>query len=101
MGFAASGYKGRKGGATRAALVARVLEDAPWLQTPTDVLGRCEVDDNAFDALIAALVARAAGRGLCEPVPPDIEAVAAREGWIALPLPGSFQRLVVQESLTA
>ncbi len=91
-GFCASGYKGAKGRATRAALVTRVLEQASWLTTSADVRGRCEADDNAFDALIAALVARAAAQGLCEPVPPDVEAVAAREGWIALPMPGSLER---------
>jgi hypothetical protein len=51
-------------------------------------------DDNALDALLAALVARAAALDLCEPVPADMVAMAQKEGWIALPKRESLQALV-------
>lgn len=49
--------------------------------------------DHDFDALICALVARAAALGLCEEIPAEHVAAAAEEGWIALPLPGSLSSL--------
>ena len=41
--------------------------------------------DDAFDAVIAALVARAHAVGRTHGVPPALRARADREGWIALP----------------
>ena len=46
-----------------------------------------------LDALVAALVARAAARGGCEP--PEDCGLAKREGWIALPYADSLGRLNV------
>ena len=51
-------------------------------------------DDNAFDALVAALVARAAAIGETIKIPKKHLEVARREGWIALPTEGSLDRLV-------
>ena len=45
----------------------------------------CRTSDDAFDAVVSALTARAAARALVEPVPPAHRDVAAVEGWIALP----------------
>jgi hypothetical protein len=69
------------------------MEQASWVTMSADVRSQCEADDDAFDAFIAALIARAAARGFCEPVPSDVERVAAREGWIALPIRRSLERL--------
>lgn len=49
--------------------------------------------DDKFDALVAALVTRAAAIGCCEEIPPEDRKRAKREGWIALPKPGSLARL--------
>ena len=46
-----------------------------------------------LDALVAALVARAAVIGCCEPIPPGDRALAMEEGWIALPRSGSLADL--------
>ena len=55
---------------------------------------RCEKSDHAFDALVCALVARAAAIGLtASPTEGDREA-ARVEGWIAIPGPGTLGRLV-------
>lgn len=64
-----------------------------WLHSDETVRRACEESHHALDALIAALVARAAKRGLCEPIPEEARERARREGWIALPRPDSFDRL--------
>jgi hypothetical protein len=53
----------------------------------------CGRSDDALDALIAAMVARAAAVGLCEPVATDQRRAAQVEGWIALPSPRSLEQL--------
>jgi hypothetical protein len=54
----------------------------------------CEADDDDFDALISALVARAVEVGRVDPVPAGMRWLALREGWIQLPEPGSLRELV-------
>jgi hypothetical protein len=44
-------------------------------------------------AVIASVVARASALGLCAPFPNPIANLAQREGWIALPIVGSLERL--------
>jgi predicted nuclease with RNAse H fold len=73
---------------TRAAVV-----ELPWLQLEPEVRAEAARSNDVVDALVAALVARAAARGLCEPIPAELRERAAREGWIALPLEGSLERL--------
>jgi hypothetical protein len=93
-GFASTGYKRREGLAGRGALLAALCaRTRGWLEL--DAAGRrsCGHSDDALDALVAALIARAAALGLCEPVPSEQTARAAREGWIALPTPGSLDAL--------
>ena len=46
---------------------------------------RCAASDHAFDALVAALTARAAALGRTGAPPPELSHVARREGWIAVP----------------
>jgi len=74
-------------------VVDALLAAAPWLD-----LGEydrlCRSSDDAFDAVIASLTARAA---VCNQTvaPTSVQAaMAAREGWIALPLKASLDKLV-------
>ena len=55
----------------------------------------CLASDDAFDALVAALVARAVAAGLVEPIPGEERAAARKEGWIAVPREGSLERLAL------
>jgi predicted nuclease with RNAse H fold len=78
-------YKGAHNVLSLGEVVDALLADAPWL-----VLGRyeevCRSSDDALDAVIAALTARAAALDLVTVPPgPQAAAVASREGWIALP----------------
>jgi hypothetical protein len=52
-----------------------------------------ERNEHAFDALVAALVARAVALNLTELPRPTEVSVAAAEGWIHLPRPGSLAAL--------
>jgi predicted nuclease with RNAse H fold len=88
----ASGYK-KKGRAGRCELVQQLQHKAGWLKLPAEIAACCEDDDNGLDALIAALITRAAACGLCDAIPDESLALAEREGWIALPRPGSLQQL--------
>ncbi|MFG2099905.1 DUF429 domain-containing protein [Micromonospora echinaurantiaca] len=78
------GYKGRQNLVALGDLMDRLADAAPWLQ-----LGAfesvCRTSDHAFDAVVAALTARAAVIGeVTRPGPTDL-AAASTEGWIALP----------------
>ncbi len=59
---------------------------APWLDIETNGMELCTTSHHCFDALLAALVARAARSISVNPSLTRREA-ARREGWIALPLP--------------
>lgn len=78
------GYKGSKGLVQRAELVDELLRAAPWLDLGVHE-EECRKSDDALDAVLASMTARAAAHGLTEPIPPEAEAAAATEGWIALP----------------
>ncbi len=82
-GFAFRGYKRRNGAAARHALVDALRGAAPWL-----ALGAheplCRESDDALDALLCALVARAVAVGAT--APPTDSATAATEGWIHIPI---------------
>jgi predicted RNase H-like nuclease len=94
-GFAATGYKRREGRAGLAALLGELgRRTHGWLDLNTAASRLCGTSDDALDALVAALVARAAALGLCEPPPPEHVARAAREGWVALPAVDALDRLV-------
>lgn len=88
-GLLARGYKGRGGAETRqlAGVLDALRQAAPWL----DLAGhedRLAGSDDMFDALIAALTARAAALGLT--LRPDAAhaGAALTEGWIHLPAGG-------------
>jgi hypothetical protein len=85
-GLPASRYKGPKGAAARAMLVESLLAGCPWLALSEDDIARCRRRDHDLDALVAALVARAAALGLTHRPTDPVDADAARrEGWIHLP----------------
>lgn len=91
------GYKGTKGEqvAKRERLVETVERAAPWLSLSADQRQLCLDSDDALDAVICALVARAAERGLTLAPDTDREAdLAPVEGWIHLPRRGSLGSLV-------
>jgi predicted RNase H-like nuclease len=91
----ANRYKESKGAARR----SRLLESfraatEKWVLISDSCYSKCIKNDDAFDALVASLTARAASIGQCQPIDPiDLDA-AASEGWIALPRPGSLGRLI-------
>ena len=80
-------------GLGRTRSVDELRERASWLHLDPHACKACAQSEDGFDALIATLVARASAQGLCEPIPDEDEEAAQREGWIALPLPGSLERL--------
>jgi predicted nuclease with RNAse H fold len=92
--YPSRGYKGTKNAAARRELVTRFRTDtARWLQIDQQQFESCCANDNVFDAVIAALVARASQVGHTEPIPESQREAARREGWIVIPLPGSLGRL--------
>jgi hypothetical protein len=94
-GFCPTGYKGSKGKTKRCGLLTSFLDrTGSWLDVPDVDDQLCRTSDNALDALIASLVARASALGLTDPVPSGTQADADIEGWIALPTPDSFGSLV-------
>lgn len=85
------GYKGAKNSAARRALVEALAAQLPAL----DWNGHqdlCAADDNALDAVLAALVAREVDRGRAVPPPRHLRELSRQEGWIWVPreitLPG-------------
>jgi hypothetical protein len=78
------GYKGPKNAGERADLVVALSETLTWLDW-NGHQDQCAADDNALDAVLAALVAREAARGRCAPPPEELREVVCREGWIWLP----------------
>lgn len=60
---------------------------------PFEVPDVCRTSDHAFDAVMCALVARAAAVGLVEKVPAEVRETAKKEGWIAIPV-GSLTDLL-------
>ncbi|ABS01530.1 DUF429 domain-containing protein [Kineococcus radiotolerans] len=95
-GLAHRQYKRESNRAAREALVAAVREQVPWL----DLGGHgplCEDSDDALDAVVAALTARAAALGRCDSPPEHDTERARREGWILLPN-GPLSTLVLDDS---
>jgi len=105
-GLASSGYKASRtapGGdrASLALLLGSLVERCPWLHLSDEAILLCSSDDDAFDALVASLVARAAVLGLTARPTTDEAALATREGWIAVPSPGSLERLLTPPTALA
>lgn len=92
-GFSSRGYKRRRGAAALATLAEALLGHASWLVLDDRQSRLACADDDAFDALVASLTARAAAVGLTETPPAGQRETASREGWIALPFHDSLRRL--------
>ena len=85
------GYKRKENSAARRELVDQFLTHTTgWLSIRGADVDLCVSSDDGFDALIAALVARAAAVDLVEPISQEDRAAALREGWIAIPSAGSL-----------
>lgn len=82
-GVAVSGYK--TDAAARSTATANLLAAAPWLAVTPGQRALMETSDDAVDAVVAALIARAHALRATHPVPPAAHDRARREGWIALP----------------
>lgn len=98
-GLNGRGYKGSKKRARLKSLVGALRGRTPWLKLTRAQVTRLETCDDAFDALVAALVARVAwldGRGgrrlTLRPDASQREA-GRDEGWIVLPTPDSLEHL--------
>jgi predicted nuclease with RNAse H fold len=87
-GFDVKGYK--DSASALEALFAAVTEAAPPLELSAADRALCSRSDDALDALVAALVARAAQLGLTDLPPQAVREQAEEEGWIHLPLRGSL-----------
>ncbi len=93
-GFPSSRYKKKEGEENRRELTRCLMTATEkWLDWPVDAREACEKSDDALDAVVAALVARAAATDQIEPIPQKHMATAKREGWIALPRSGSLASL--------
>lgn len=94
-GLTASGYKRSAGLDVLGRLLAALRAAAPWLEADVATWALMRRSDHIFDAVVAALIARARAVGLCHPIPEGDVAAATREGWIAVPLTGSLERLAI------
>jgi hypothetical protein len=86
-------YK-RKARAARQAIVEELRAAASWLLMAEENWLRCADADDCLDALICALVARAAELGRTVPPPDAFAAEARAEGWIHIPERGCLALLV-------
>lgn len=83
-GLSHQAYKKAPGATALSRLVDALSTALPGLRLDDhEQLARSS--DDAFDALICALVARAAALGQVTAPPPEQRHIAAREGWIVLP----------------
>jgi predicted nuclease with RNAse H fold len=83
-GLSHRGYKGTGNAKSLAQVVDALLVAAPWL-TLGPYEDKCRRSDDALDAVIAALTARAAIRGLVTAPSTTQAATSSTEGWIAVP----------------
>jgi hypothetical protein len=97
FGGAAPSYKDGKPGRREArAQIVTALADktAAVLDLAAEFRDRCIEDDDVLDALVCALIARAADIRRVDAIPPGSHWAAAREGWITLPTPDSLSALM-------
>ncbi|AZZ80532.1 MULTISPECIES: DUF429 domain-containing protein [Gordonia] len=83
-GLTSRGYKRAADRTVLTELVDALRTAAPWLELG-ERIGQMRSDDDAFDAVITALIARAAELGSTTLPSPDDRPVALREGWIHVP----------------
>ena len=92
-GIDTAGYKTRPEAMPPA--VAALRRAVPWLDVPDDAIALLRRSNDAFDAVVAALNARAHARGRTTRVPESARSSAEAEGWIALPI-GPLSDLVAE-----
>jgi predicted nuclease with RNAse H fold len=80
----------------REALLAAMEDRVGWLAWAPGAREVCVDNDDAVDAVVAALVARAAAMGLTVPPGVDDIALAHSEGWIHLPMGNSLAALMAE-----
>ncbi|UAK36868.1 DUF429 domain-containing protein [Gordonia bronchialis] len=86
-GLRPRGYKRVENRPVRAIMVTELDSAAPWLELGDHAQAMID-DDDIFDAVITALIARAAALGRTRrPTPADLP-IALREGWIHVPVGG-------------
>lgn len=95
-GLPSRGYKGPGGDAIRSKLLETVQRTCPALAFGDSEMALCRRSDHALDALIAALVARAAFLHLTDTPSFEQRTAARTEGWIVVPRIGSLGRLASQ-----
>ncbi len=89
-GLPATGYKQRTPASrTRLAALAAAVTGRFEVAMPPAAAELACTSDDAFDALVCAIVARLAADGRTEPPPPHLAAIARREGWIHVPVAGT------------
>ena len=88
--FDPQGYKGKENAAKREVLLDSLAQGAPWLVLDGDTRALSINSDDALDALLSSLVARAAAKS--KTLGPSVRklALARIEGWIHLPEKGSL-----------
>ncbi len=91
-GLDRSGYKTSRNPSRREAecearelLLASIEEQARWLRWAPAAREACVESDDALDAVLAALIARAAALGLTMAPPEEDLELVRDEGWIHLP----------------
>ncbi len=89
----ATAYKGAKNREALEQLVGKVMRVATWLEVPVESAKLLRTSDDAFDALVSSLVARAARVGLADNSPDN--ACSRSEGWIVLPKACSLSALAL------
>jgi len=89
-------YKGRQWREARLALVAALIEAGLPVALTSAQRATLEASDDALDALIASLVARAVGLGLTDACPPEARESCRNEGWIRVPAAGTSLRDLIE-----
>lgn len=94
-------YKGKRYGEARVALIAALEKAGLPVQLAAPDRELLAASDDALDALVASLVARAIVTGLTDNCPPDAAEVARQEGWIRVPAVGTSLRDLERSSQAA
>jgi len=89
--FDTTGY--RREPERRRELLTVLRSRAPWFDIAETHVELMIASGDAFDAVVAALVTRAAALGRYIPPPADVAVRATREGWIVLPA-GDLESLI-------
>jgi len=98
-GMERRGYKGdgEVAATNRAALLTALEKQAPWLAWESAAREACIESDDCLDAVLCALIARAAALSLTEPPPAEALDLARAEGWIHLPRRDCLAELAVDQ----